>query len=421
MAKNKYKNRTLFKEAERIFVGGVNSPVRAFLSVGGDPVPIRRGRGAKIYDYDGNGYVDYVLSYGSLILGHARPELTRGIKNIVGLGLGFGATHDYEIKLAKRIQEAIPFIERIRFVTSGTEAVMGALRLARGFTGRNKIIKFERSYHGHADYLLARSGSGLATMGLPASKGVPNNFLRHTLVLPYGDKGSVKRIFDKHGSDIAAVVVEPVGGNNGVVPPNIEFLKYLRRITRKHGVLLVFDEVITGFRFHFGSAADSFKVKPDLICLGKIIGGGLPIGAYGGKGKIMNKLAPAGDVYQASTFSGNPIIMYAGLLTLERLKSIKRSYKYLKKLTERLSNALREKAESCGADVSIRHFGPMFSIHFKKRGFFKRFHRAMLERGIYFAPSEYESNFLSFAHKRKDIEETIRKADESFRLLLNKR
>jgi glutamate-1-semialdehyde 2,1-aminomutase len=417
---NYKKSRKIFKAAKRVLVGGVDSPVRAFTKVGRDPVPIQSGRGSKIYDYDGNEYIDYVLSYGALILGHAHPQITGGIKDIVSSGVAFGATSNAEVELAECIRDVIPIIEKIRFVNSGTEAVMGAVRLARGVTKRNKIVKFEGSYHGHADYLLAKSGSGLATMGLPASDGVPSDFTRHTLIAQYGDKSSIEDIFEVYGSDIAAVLVEPVGGNSGVVLPDIEFLKFLRSVTRKYGALLIFDEVITGFRFHFGSAAAYFGIRPDIICLGKIIGGGLPIGAYGGSERIMNKLAPLGKVYQASTFAGNPVVMNAGLSTLKMLGSIKKDYKKLNDLTCHLCGTLREKAQAYGIGISVRHFGTMFSIHFKKRSHFRIFYRALLDRGVYFAPSEYESNFVSFAHKKIDIKKTIRVAEEAFRLLARK-
>ncbi|NQU73342.1 MAG: glutamate-1-semialdehyde 2,1-aminomutase [Candidatus Omnitrophica bacterium] len=399
------KNRALLQKAQGVFVGGVNSPIRAFKQVGGYPVPIRKGRGSKMYDYDGKEYIDYVLSYGVHILGHANPEIINGIKKIVDFGLSFGATHDLEIKLAERLRKAIPALEKIRFVSSGTEAVMGAVRLARGITGRDKIIKFEGSYHGHADYLLVKSG------------GVPKNFIQHTLIAPNADNGYLDKIFERNKSGIAAVLVEPVGGNNGVVLPNEPFLKHLRYITKRYGALLIFDEVITGFRFHFGSAADYFDVKPDILCLGKIIGGGLPIGAYGGGEKIMNHLAPLGNVYQASTFSGNPIVMHTGITTLKRLDLLKGSYRHLNNLVIYLSQALSQEAKRHNIDVSIRHFGTMFSIYFKKSGYFSLFHKTLLKEGIYLAPSEQESNFISFSHDKKDIEKTINAARKVFGIL----
>jgi glutamate-1-semialdehyde 2,1-aminomutase len=413
-------NKKIFQAAQRVLVGGVDSPVRAFKYVGGDPIPIKRGCGAKVYDYDGNEYVDYVLSYGASILGHAHPEIVDGLKETIGLGSGFGATHDLEVELAQRIQEAIPLLEKIRFVSSGTEAVMGAVRLARGVTSRDKIIKFEGAYHGHADYLLAKAGSGVATLGLPGSKGVPKDFTRHTLIAPYGDIDYIKGLFKNYGPDIAAVIVEPVGGNDGVVLPDKDLLENLRTITDRHGALLIFDEVITGFRFRFGSAAEHFGIKPDIICLGKIIGGGLPIGAYGGPEEIMGHLAPLGDVYQASTFAGNPIVMRAGVETLHLLASLKDSYKWLNATGEHLAWMLREKARLYDIDVSVRQFGGMFSLHFKSQDDFGLFYRTLLDNGVYFAPSEHESNFISFAHSEKEIKHTIRAIEKAFRLLREK-
>jgi len=407
-------NHRLFKEAQRYLVGGVNSPVRAFGYVGGNPILVKRGQGSKIYDYDGNKYIDYVLSWGSLILGHAHQSVIKEIKQVLNYGLGFGTTHKSEIELARIIQKAIPGLEKIRFVNSGTEAVMGAIRLARGYTGRVKIIKFSHAYHGHADYLLAKSGSGLATLQIPLSKGVPRDFIKHTLVAPYGDVIFLDRLFKKYGSDIAAVIVEPVGGNYGVIPPDLDFLKVLRKITTKYKALLIFDEVITGFRFRFGAAADQFGIKPDLICLGKIIGGGLPIGAYGGGEKIMRYLAPLGEVYQSSTFAGNPVVMQAGIATLCTLEKRKDVYSRLEELTKYLSLNLEEEAEKRNIGLRINHFGSMFSLQFKEKKQFQQFYRYMLEGGIYFAPSEFEANFLSFAHTRKDIDETIEKAGSVF-------
>ncbi len=408
-------NRAVWSAAKDILVGGVNSPVRAFIDIGSDPIPIESGHGSEIRDYSGNTYIDYVLSYGALILGHARREVINGIKETVDLGLGFGTTNALEVELAERIKEAIPSLEKIRFVNSGTEAVMGAVRLARGVTGRNKVNKFDRSYHGHVDYLLAKAGSGLAAMSLPNSKGVPEHFTSQTLIAPYGDAGYVEALFKEYGPDVAAVIVEPVGGNHGVIYPDTHFLKDLRRVTQEYGALLIFDEVITGFRFHFGSAAEYFNVSPDIICLGKIIGGGLPIGAYGAKSKIMEELAPLGGVYQASTFSGNPVVMRSGIATLDILATSENEYKRLNEKAARLSLSLYDRARFYGVDLSIRHFGGMFSVHLKKKGQFKSFYRGLLSRGIYFAPSEYETNFISFAHSERDIETTIKAAADEFR------
>lgn len=417
----KYKqNKTVIRAAKRVLVGGVDSPVRAFNYVGGDPIPIKRGRGASVYDYDGKRYIDYALSYGASILGHAHPEITAAIKKTSASGVGFGATHGVEVELAEKIRKAIPSLEKIRFVSSGTEAVMGAVRLARGVTGREKIVKFSHSYHGHADYLLAKAGSGLATLGLPASKGVPRDFTRHTLIADYGDENLIGSIFKKYGPCIAAVLVEPVGGNDGVVLPDTSFLRKIRSLTKKSGALLIFDEVITGFRFRFGSAADYFGIRPDIICLGKIIGGGLPVGAYGGSEKVMKYLAPAGPVYQASTFSGNPVVMSAGLATLRVLGSSRKGYKRISRLASYLGKTLEREARFCGIDVTTRHFGGMFSVRFKKKKHFQVFYRLLLEKGVYFAPSEYEANFISFAHADKDIRNTITAIKETFNFIAKK-
>ncbi|MFC1708621.1 glutamate-1-semialdehyde 2,1-aminomutase [Candidatus Omnitrophota bacterium] len=401
-------NKLLFKQAEKYLVGGVNSPVRSFSYVGGNPLLIKKGKGSKISDYDGNTYIDYVLSYGALILGHAYPKVVESLKKAAENGFSFGATNLGEIKLAELIREAIPSIEKIRFVNSGTEAVMGAVRLARGYTGRDKVVKFRNAYHGHADYFLTKGGSGLASLGIPLSRGVPKDFIKHTIIADYGDQNLVERIFKKYGSQIAAVVVEPVGGNYGVITPDISFLKNLRRITKKFGTLLIFDEVITGFRFHYGSVVDIFSIRPDLICLGKIIGGGLPIGAFGGADRIMNNLAPLGRVYQASTFAGNPIVMSTGIATLKVLSSLQKRYDELTLNTEDLCRTIEDFAKQHNINLDISHYGPMFSFRFRTKSQFQRFYKIILNYGIYFAPSQYETNFVSFAHSTKDIEETKR-------------
>ncbi len=400
-------NHRLFEKAKRRLVGGVNSPVRSFNYVGGEPVLIKRGRGSKVYDYDGKAYIDYVLSWGSLILGHAYPSVIKDIKKTAEAGLGFGTTNKLEIELAEMIHGVIPFIEKIRFVNSGTEAVMGAVRLARGYTKKDMILKFEHAYHGHADYLLAKGGSGLATLKIPSSAGVPKDFVKHTLVIPFGDFSLMEKAFQKYGSRIAAVLVEPVGANYGVILPNRDFLAKLRHLTRKFGSLLIFDEIITGFRFHFGSASELFAITPDLICLGKIIGGGLPIGAYGGREKIMNHLAPLGKVYQASTFSGNPIVMQAGLSTLKALNNPKKDYEKLKDLTKYLALSLGEEARRRPIDLKVVYFATMFSLKFKEKGVFKEFYHRLLKEGVYLAPSEFEANFLSFAHTPRDVDKTV--------------
>ncbi len=409
------KNKRLFHKAKRYLVGGVDSPVRAFNYVGGEPLLIKKGKAAKIYDYDAKEYIDYVLSWGSLILGHAHPKVIGSLKKIIDLGLSFGTTNALEIELAELICKAVPSIDKIRFVNSGTEAVMGAVRLGRGYTRRDKIIKFAHSYHGHADYLLVSSGSGLATLNIAQSAGVPSDFIKHTIIVPYGDKEYLNRIFKRHGRQIAAVLFEPVAGNYGVVGPDIVFLKYLRAITKKYGTLLIADEVITGFRFHFGSLSEKFGISPDLICLGKIIGGGLPIGAYGGREKIMNHLAPQGKVYQASTFSGNPVVMQAGVSTLQALEKLKKNYPRLENFTESLTRTISREAGLQRIPLEVSSFGSMFSLKFKDKGYFRKFYRGLLAQGVYFAPSEYEANFLSFAHTRKEIEKTAKAVKSALR------
>jgi len=409
MAKRKrslIENHKLYESAKLRLVGGVDSPVRSFKQVGGEPILIKRGKGSKVYDHDGNAYIDYVLSWGAMILGHRHPGVLKAVKEALDDGFGFGATNKSEIELAGIINRAIPFIEKVRFVNSGTEAAMGAVRLARGYTGRDKIVKFANAYHGHADYLLSKSGSGLATFGIPSSPGVPKDFTKHTIIAALGDIRAVENIFKRDGRNIAAVLVEPVGGNFGVLPPDPVFLKKLRALTAGYGSLLVFDEVITGFRFNFGSAAQGLGVIPDLIVLGKIIGGGFPVGAYGGSSKIMDNLAPLGRVYQASTFAGNPIVMNAGVATLNLLKISSGYYKKTEDLTRYLASEIEEEAKSRGMVLKITYYGNIFSIKFADAVRFKKFYHLMLEKGIYLAPSEFEANFLSFSHTGRDVEKT---------------
>jgi len=344
----------------------------------------------------------------------------KDIKDQLDQSFGFGTTHETEIKTARIISQAIPVIEKIRFVNSGTEGLMGAIRLARGYTQRDKIVKFTNSYHGHADYLLAKAGSGLATQGISLSEGVPADFIKHTLVIDYGDQEALNNIFKHQGSQIAAVIFEPVGGNCGVVPPDIEFIDSLREITNKYGALLIADEVITGFRFCFGSFLQLIDIKPDLICLGKIIGGGLPIGAYGGNSEIMNKLSPLGEVYQASTFAGNPIVMRARLATLEILNTQKQSYKKSFELTEYLCDSLNRAIDVSGIAGRLTHYGSMFSFKFKDKILFNSFYKAILAEGVYFSPSEQEANFLSFPHTKIDIDKTLSAAAKALkRISLN--
>jgi len=404
----------LWQEAKKYLVGGVDSPVRSFRYVGGEPLLIKKGKGSSVWDYDGKRYIDYVFSWGSLILGHAHPSVTAALRQALKDGMGFGTTHKSEIDLALAIHQAIPFIEKIRFVNSGSEAVMGALRLARAVTGRDKILKFEGGYHGHADYLLARAGSGLATLSIPVSAGVPKDFIKQTLVAESRNINVIERIFKREGKNIAAVIIEPVGGNHGVIAPDRDFLKGLRQITKRFGALLIFDEVITGFRFQHGSFAQLLTITPDLICLGKVIGGGLPIGAYGGPDKIMKHLAPEGSVYQASTFSGNPVVMAAGLATLKVLEVSVSRYKRMDALAQRLASGFRIEAEHKGVDLEVSQFRSMFSLKFKDKKRFGLFYRRILENGVFLAPSEYEANFLSVAHRQEDIDKTIKAASRAF-------
>lgn len=410
-------NYNLFKEAKKYLVGGVNSPVRAFKYVGTQPLVIKRGHGCKIYDQANKEYVDYVLSWGSLILGHAYPRVIREIKSLVDQGLSFGLTNSQEIELAKIIVKAIPSIDKIRFTNSGTEAVMAAVRLARGYTGRNKIVKFVNSYHGHADYLLVSAGSGLATLKIPLSQGVPDNFLEDTLIVDYSNKKLLDRIFKKYKNQIAAVLLEPVGGNYGVIPLDIDFLQYLRIITQRYSTLLIADEVVTGFRFHFGSVSLKAAIVPDLICLGKIIGGGLPIGAYAGRSQIMDLLAPIGKVYQASTFAGNPVVMAAGIATLKRLFELKDKYFDMANLTELLVRGIEKAAIDYKIRLKMTYFSSMFSFKFSDKKDFEKFYLKMLKNGVFFAPSEYEANFLSFVHKYEDVDKTINSVKKVFRTM----
>ncbi len=396
----------LLNKAKEHLVGGVNSPVRSFNYVGGDPILIKKGKGSKFYDLKGKEYIDYVLSFGALMLGHAHPEVVKDSQKALSRGLNFGVTTSVEIELAELIKTAVKGIEKIRFVNSGTEAVMGAVRLARGYTGREKIVKFENSYHGHADYLLAKSGSGLASLGIPFSKGVPKDFTKHTIISKYGDKEDIDRVFRRYKGKIAAVIVEPAGGNYGVIPPDKDFLMHLREVTKKYGSLLIFDEVITGFRASYGTLGDKLGIKPDLVCLGKIIGGGLPVGAYGGGKKIMDNLAPLGEVYQASTFAGNPVVMQAGLTSLKNIYKQRGKYKVLVKRVQDLSETVQREAEKNNIDLKVSYYGTMFSFKFGNKDLFKKFFWELILKGIFIAPSEFEANFVSFANTEKDFENT---------------
>ena len=419
----------LFEKAQHLIPGGVNSPVRAFRSVGGQPRFIKRAKGARLYDQDGNTYIDYVLSWGPMILGHASPPVVTAIKTAVGQGTSYGAPTELEVELADRIRDALPSMEKSRLVSSGTEAVMSAIRVARGFTKRDGVLKFEGCYHGHSDYLLAKAGSGLTTLGIPDSLGVPADFAKHTLTVPYYDIRTVQRMLRDRGKDLACIIVEPVAGNMGVVPPAADFLPALRQLATDYDILLIFDEVISGFRVHYGGAQALYDVKPDLTVLGKIIGGGLPVGAYGGRRDIMDLIAPAGPVYQAGTLSGNPLAVTAGLATLKQLRT-KNLYKQLEERSAALARGLADEAKRAGIALTQTRVGSMLTSFFTqepvvdwnsaKKSDTKRyglFFHGMLEQGIYLAPSQFEAAFLSTAHTSADIEKTIRAARVAFKSL----
>jgi len=419
-------SKTLFDRANKIFPGGVNSPVRAFKAVGGTPPFIERGDGAYMFDVDGNQYIDYVLSWGPLILGHADARVVKRIAQTAEKGTSFGAPSPLEIELGELVREFMPAIEMLRFVNSGTEATMSALRLARGYTGRNKVIKFEGNYHGHADDFLVKAGSGVATLSIPGSPGVPAESVTHTLSASYNDLPSVEMLFQEHGDDIAAIIVEPVAGNMGMILPDPGFLEGLRNLSDQYDSLLIFDEVMTGFRVHPGGVHSLYGIVPDLITLGKVIGGGLPVGAYGGKKEIMAKVAPSGPVYQAGTLSGNPLAMAAGIETLSAIQdpSIWEQFDVLGK---HLTGGLKELAAKHGIDLQVNHLGSMFGYFFSSTPVttwneaakadtdrFAVFHRSMLEQGTYLAPSQFEAGFLSTKHTEKDINQTLASAEVAF-------
>jgi len=419
------KSSKLFMEAQKVIPGGVNSPVRAFRAVGLDPLFVSRARGSKIYDVEGRVYVDYVSSWGPMILGHAHPKVRQAMSKALSQGWSYGAATELEVRLAQKISQAIPSMELLRMVSSGTEAAMSALRVARGFTGRDKVLKFEGCYHGHGDSFLVKAGSGAMTFGIPDSAGIPAALAANTLTAPYNDLAAVQAIFEQNPSQIAGVIVEPVAGNMGTVLPREGFLKGLEGICRSHGSLLILDEVITGFRLTYGGAQKIYGLTPDLTCLGKIIGGGMPVGAYGGRREIMEKVAPLGPVYQAGTLSGNPLAMTCGLATLAVLKD-KAVYKKIDGLSRMLCQGLQDLFSRKGIPARINRCGSMFTLFFtgeevwdygsaKKAdvGRYARYFQKMLQGGVWLPPSQFEACFLSLAHTPKDVERTLEAAEDA--------
>ncbi|USK73632.1 glutamate-1-semialdehyde 2,1-aminomutase [Peribacillus frigoritolerans] len=419
------KSKKAFAEAKNLMPGGVNSPVRAFKSVDMDPIFMERGKGSKMYDIDGNEYIDYVLSWGPLILGHTNDRVVESLKKVAESGTSFGTSTLIENELAKLVMERVPSIEMIRMVSSGTEATMSALRLARGITGRDKILKFEGSYHGHGDSLLIKAGSGVATLGLPDSPGVPEGIAKNTITVAYNDLAATKYAFEQFGEDIACIIVEPVAGNMGVVPPQPGFLEGLREVTTQYGALLIFDEVMTGFRVGYNCAQGYFGIVPDLTCLGKVIGGGLPVGAFGGKREFMEQIAPSGTIYQAGTLSGNPLAMTAGFETLSQLTP--ESYDEFTRKGDMLEKGIGAAAEKYGVPHTFNRAGSMIGLFFTNEDvvnydtaktsdleFFASYFREMANQGIYLPPSQFEGLFLSTAHSDEDIEKTIAAAEQAF-------
>jgi glutamate-1-semialdehyde 2,1-aminomutase len=426
---NRVKSDQLFAEALKYIPGGVNSPVRAFRAVGGNPFFVNRAAGSKVWDVDGNELIDYVLTWGPAILGHAHPKIIAAVKAAAELGTSFGIPNPHEVTMAKRICELVPSVQKVRMTSSGTEACMSAIRLARGFTKRDKIIKFDGCYHGHVDSLLVRAGSGALTFGHPDSAGIPAAFTSHTIVAPYNDAEAVKAIFAANKNEIAGIIVEPVPGNAGLYLPKPGYLEFLREITAAHGALLIFDEVMTGFRLARGGAQERFSITPDLSTFGKVIGGGLPVGAFGGRAEIMDCLAPLGPVYQAGTLSGNPVAMAAGLANLQELLDGD-AYKTLEERGAQLVAGMRDAAKSANVPVQFNQCGSMFCGYFttqpvhnvadamhSDRERFKKFFHGMLNAGVYLAPSQFEAGFLSTAHTAADIEKTVQTAAKVLRTL----
>ena len=409
----------LFQKACKVMPGGVNSPVRAFKSVGGNPLFVKKASGSKIWDVDGNKYIDYVASWGPLIFGHAHPQIVDALKRQAELGTSYGASTELEIELAEQVVSLVPSLEIVRMVNSGTEAVMSAIRLARGVTGRDKIVKFEGCYHGHVDSMLVKAGSGLASLGIPECPGIVEDLAKNTLTLPFNNVKKVKELFAAEGNNIAGIIVEPIGGNMGVVPPKKGFLETLREVTTEAGTILIFDEVMTGFRVALGGAQSLYNVCPDLTCLGKVIGGGLPVGAYGGSKKLMDNIAPTGSIYQAGTLSGNPLAMTAGIEML-KLLSMPSVYDDLEYKSEKLCTGYKLNIEKLGIAARFTRVGSMFSMFFTDQDivdfesakssdthFFQSYFTALLEAGVYIAPSQFEAGFMSAVHTDEEIEETI--------------
>ncbi len=422
-------SKELFNASMKLIPGGVNSPVRAFHSVGGEPLFIEKGKGAMLVDADGQEYIDYMMSWGALLHGHAHKEITGKIAKALERGTSFGAPTGFELELAKLVTDALPAMDMIRLVNSGTEATMSAIRLARGHTNRKKIIKFDGCYHGHVDALLVEAGSGVATLGIPGSPGIPEEVTAHTISLPFNDLEAVREVFQKDPQGFAAVIVEPVAGNMGVIPPQEGFLQGLRTLTEEHGTLLILDEVMTGFRVAWEGAQGMFQVTPDLTCLGKIIGGGLPVGAYGGKREIMEKIAPAGPIYQAGTLSGNPIAMAAGTKALKLAKEPE-TYQRLDYRSQYLTDELKKRADAAKIPMTINRVGSMFTLFFSEKPItdlqdvkesnlrrFAKYFNAMLEEGVYFPPSPFEACFLSTAHGETTIEKTLAAHEKALKKL----